>query len=106
MFKSRLKPATGILTRLFAGISLLAVSGIAAAAYELNFQRPVSALAQEVLELHNLITLIVFVIMILVTGVMLWSIISTARVAVKNRPSSTTAPWWKLSGPSFLSLSW
>ncbi|MEE8388691.1 MAG: cytochrome c oxidase subunit II [Acidiferrobacterales bacterium] len=75
MFKSRLKPATGILARLFAGISLLAFSGIAAAAYELNFQRPVSAIAQEVLELHNLITLIVFVIMILVTGIMLWSII-------------------------------
>ena len=75
MFKSRLRPATGIFTRLFVGISLLAVSGIAAAAYELNFQRPVSALGQEVLELHNLITLIVFLIMVIVTGVMLWSIV-------------------------------
>jgi cytochrome c oxidase subunit 2 len=75
MFKSRFRPATGFLIRLFVGISLLTVSGFAAAAYELNFQRPVSALAQEVLELHNLITLIVFVIMALVTAVMLWSII-------------------------------
>jgi len=75
MFKSRLRPATGILSRLITGVSLLAVSGFAAAAYELNFKEPASSIATEVLELHNLITLIVFVIMILVTVVMLWSIV-------------------------------
>jgi len=74
MFKSRFRPATGILSRLITGISLLAVSGITAAAYELNFQRPVSPIGHEILELHNLITLIVFVIVAIVGAVMFWSI--------------------------------
>ncbi len=75
MFKSRVKPAIGILSRLIGGISLLAVSGVTVAAYELNFQRPVSPVAHEILDLHNLITLIVFVIIVIVAAVMLWSIV-------------------------------
>ena len=75
MFKSRFRPATGILSRLIAGISLLAVSGIVAAAYELNFQRPVSPVGLEVLGLHNLITIIVFVIIAIVAIAMFWSIV-------------------------------
>jgi len=75
MFKSRFRPPTGILFRLLTGISLLVVSGITAAEYKLNFQRPVSSVGYEVLELHNLITLIVFVIVAIVAAVMLWSIV-------------------------------
>lgn len=74
MFKSRFRPATGILLRLISGISLLAVSGFAAAEYGLDFQQPVSPIAYELLELHHLITWIVFVIMALVAAVMFWSI--------------------------------
>lgn len=100
MFKSRSRLAAGIISRLFVGISLLVVSGVAAAAYELNFQRPVSALGQEVLELHNLITLIVFVIMVIVTAIMLWSIIfhrkSRGRKAATFHDSPTVEVIWTI----------
>jgi cytochrome c oxidase subunit 2 len=74
MFISRFRLAKGIVSRLVVGISLLFVSGIAAADYALNFQTPVSSIGHEVFELHNLITIIVFVIMAIVAGVMFWSI--------------------------------
>lgn len=100
MFKSRLRPATGNLIRLFVGISLSVVSGVAAAAYELNFQHPVSELGQEVLDLHNLITLIVFVIMIIVTAIMLWSIMfhrkSRGRKASTFHDSPTVEVIWTI----------
>ena len=71
---SRFRLATGVISRLVVGTSLLLVSGIAAADYALNFQQPVSSIGREVFDLHNLITIICFVIMALVAGVMLWSI--------------------------------
>ncbi|MCG6975833.1 MAG: cytochrome c oxidase subunit II [Acidiferrobacterales bacterium] len=71
---SRFRLATGVIPRLVVGTSLLLVSGIAAADYALNFQQPVSSIGREVFDLHNLITIICFVIMALVAGVMLWSI--------------------------------
>ena len=74
MFRSRFRHATGLATRLVVGISLLFLSGIAAAEYGLNFQRPVSSIGQQVLELHNMITVIVTVIVIIVSAVMFWSI--------------------------------
>lgn len=74
MFKSRLRVTTGMVSRLIVGISLLAVSGFAAAEYGLDFQRPVSPIAHELLELHHLITWIVLAITALVGAVMFWSI--------------------------------
>jgi cytochrome c oxidase subunit 2 len=100
MFKSRSRQATGILSRLITGISLLSVSGITAAAYELNFQKPVSPIGYELLELHNLITLIVFVIMAIVAAVMLWSIVfhrkSRGRKPATFHDNSTVEVLWTI----------
>lgn len=74
MFISRFRLAKGIVSRLVVGISLLLLTGVAAADYALNFQHPVSPVGHDVLKLHNLITTIVFVIMLIVAGVMFWSI--------------------------------
>lgn len=84
---SRFRLATGIVSRLVVGTSLLLVSGMAAAEYALNFQEPVSSIGREVLELHNLITIIVFVIMVLVAGVMFWSI-AFHRKSSGRKPST------------------
>ncbi|MEJ2107116.1 MAG: cytochrome c oxidase subunit II [Acidiferrobacteraceae bacterium] len=71
---SRSRPATGIGSRLIAGISFLLFSGIASADYALNFQTPVTPIAESVLKLHNMIMTICFVIFVLVFGVMFYSI--------------------------------
>jgi cytochrome c oxidase subunit 2 len=95
---SRFRLATGIVSRLVVGTSLLLVSGIAAADYALNFQQPVSSIGHEVFELHNLITIIVFVIMVLVAGVMFWSIAfhrkSTGRKAATFHDNTKLEVLW------------
>jgi cytochrome c oxidase subunit II len=59
------------------GLAFIAVltPGIAAAEYGLNFQRPVTEVARDLLELHNLITLIVVIIIAIVFVVMFYSIL-------------------------------
>lgn len=97
MFISRFRLAKGI-SRLVVGISLSLVSGIAAAEYALNFQQPASSIAHQVFELHNLITIIVFVIMALVAGVMFWSIAfhrkSTGRKAATFHDNTKLEVLW------------
>ncbi|MBI3898062.1 MAG: cytochrome c oxidase subunit II [Gammaproteobacteria bacterium] len=61
--------------RLILGIGLALVSGLAAADYGLNFQRPVTSIAHKVLELHNLIFVICAVVGMVVFAFMFYSII-------------------------------
>ncbi len=72
---TRIKHVTGAITRLFLGISLWSVSGLALAAYELNFQKPVTPIAEEILDLHNLIIIIVLIIFVIVFSFMFYSIV-------------------------------
>jgi len=74
MSKTRSTPHLGLVSRLWLGISLLVVSGLASADYALNFQKPVTAIGHKLLELHNLIMIICAVIFVIVFGVMFWSI--------------------------------
>lgn len=53
---------------------LSGVTGVASAAWELNLQSPVTPLAREILDLHNLIMLVCLVIFIVVFGVMFYSL--------------------------------
>ncbi len=65
--------------RLLTGLALVATSVSAFAedfAAKYNFQDPVTSTARELLDLHNLIFMIVTAIMILVMGVMFYSIIA------------------------------
>jgi cytochrome c oxidase subunit 2 len=57
------------------GIVLSLVSTLAAAEYGLNFQKPVTAIAQEVYGLHMLIMMVCVGIGIVVFGAMFWSIV-------------------------------
>ncbi len=70
---------TKTIWRLFArfglGLSLLLTAGIAAADYGLQFQQPVTSIAERLLELHNLIVIIVVVIFFIVFGFMFYSMI-------------------------------
>ncbi len=75
MFMSRSRPATGVWSRLIAGISFLLISGMASADYALTFQTPVTPIAKDVLKLHNMVLEVVIVIFVVVFGVMFWSIL-------------------------------
>ena len=50
-------------------------SGAANAAWELNLQMPVTALARRVYDLHTLLTWVIFIIFVGVFAVVTWSII-------------------------------
>jgi cytochrome c oxidase subunit II len=52
----------------------LVISAPAFADYALTFQRPVTPIAHRILELHNLILLICFVIFVIVFGIMFYSV--------------------------------
>lgn len=59
---------------LAAGIGTLMVSGLAAAEYGLDFQRPVTEIARDLLWLHHLIFIICVIIFVGVFGVMFYSL--------------------------------
>ena len=61
-------------TSRLAGLALLAWSGIAAAAWELNFQAPATKAAQTVIDLHDMMMIIIIVIFIAVFAVMFYSV--------------------------------
>jgi len=68
-----------IVWRLLTGLALVVISMSASAedfAAKYNFQTPVTPTARELLDLHNLIFMIVTAIMVLVMGVMFYSIIA------------------------------
>ncbi|MHB8622253.1 MAG: cytochrome c oxidase subunit II [Sulfuricaulis sp.] len=66
---------SGIVSRLILGAGLWFAVPAAFADYRLNFQEPVTPVAQRILELHNLIMLICLIIFIIVFGFMFYSII-------------------------------
>ncbi|GMQ88357.1 MAG: cytochrome c oxidase subunit II [Gammaproteobacteria bacterium] len=72
---TRIKHVTGTITRMFFGISLWSISSFAFAEYGLNFQKPVTPIAERILGLHNLIIIIVLVIFVIVFSFMFYSII-------------------------------
>ena len=57
-----------------AGLALLAWSGMALAAWELNFQAPATKAAQTVIDLHDLMMIIIVIIFIGVFAVMFYSV--------------------------------
>ena len=63
------------LISVLSGIALSLVSTLASAEYGLNFQKPVTAIAQEVYGLHMLIMMVCVGIGIVVFGAMFWSIV-------------------------------
>lgn len=72
MLTTCLKRIKGSIQFLAAGLMLL--PGMAMAEYALNFQRPVTEIAHEVFELHNLVVMIIIVIFVAVFSVMFYSI--------------------------------
>jgi cytochrome c oxidase subunit II len=80
------------------GIALSLVSTLAAAEYGLNFQKPVTAIAQEVYGLHMLIMMVCVGIGIVVFGAMFWSIVmhrkSRGYKAAKFHESTTMEIVW------------
>jgi len=80
------------------GIALSLVSTLAAAEYGLNFQKPATAIAQEVYGLHMLIMLVCVGIGIVVFGAMFWSIVmhrkSRGHKAAKFHESTTIEIIW------------
>ncbi len=65
----------GIVSRLVLGAGLWFAGPAAFAEYGLNFQKPVTPVAQKILELHNMIMLICLIIFIIVFSFMFYSII-------------------------------
>ncbi|MBE9516223.1 MAG: cytochrome c oxidase subunit II [Proteobacteria bacterium] len=94
-----IKNLKGVLHRLSVATVLL-MPGVASAEYGLNFQEPVTEVASEILELHNLVLLIVTVITIIVFGVMFWSILfhrkSSGRQASTFHDNSKLEVAWTI----------
>jgi cytochrome c oxidase subunit 2 len=63
------------LVRGFTAGALAVFAGLANAAWELNLQMPVTALARRVYDLHTLLTWVIFIIFVGVFAVVTWSII-------------------------------
>jgi cytochrome c oxidase subunit 2 len=88
----------GLMQRLALGLSLWLVSGLALADYGLNFQKPVTAVASKILELHNLIMLICLIIFIVVFSFMFYSIVmhrkSRGHKAAKFHDNMTLEVVW------------
>ncbi len=62
------------LGRLSGGLLLALYAGLASAAYQLNFQTPVTRVASEIYDLHMLMMYVILVIFCVVFGVMIYSI--------------------------------
>ncbi len=63
-----------VLGRLIGGLLLALNAGLAAAAYRLNFQPPVTRIASDIYDLHMLMMYVILVIFCIVFGVMFYSI--------------------------------
>ncbi|MGP1676396.1 MAG: cytochrome c oxidase subunit II [Burkholderiales bacterium] len=63
-----------VLGRLIGGLLLALYAGLASAAYQLNFQPPVTRIASEIYDLHMLMMYVILVIFCVVFGVMFYSI--------------------------------
>jgi cytochrome c oxidase subunit II len=72
---------TNKLGRLTGGLLLALYTGLASAAYQLNFQPPVTRIAGEIYDLHMLMMYIILVIFCVVFGVMFYSIYAHRKSA-------------------------
>ena len=63
-----------VLGRLIGGLPLALCAGLASAAYQFNFQPPVTRIASEIYDLHMLMMYVILVIFCVVFGVMFYSI--------------------------------
>lgn len=63
-----------VLGRIIGGLLLALCAGLASAAYQLNFQPPVTRIASEIYDLHMLMMYVILVIFCVVFGVMFYSI--------------------------------
>jgi len=69
------------LGRLIGGLLLALDAGLASAAYQLNFQPPVTRIAREIYDLHMLMMYVILVIFCVVFGVMFYSIYAHRKSA-------------------------
>jgi len=70
-----------VLGRLMGGVLLALNAGFAAAAYQLNFQPPVTRIASEIYDLHMLMMYVILVVFCVVFGVMFYSIYAHRKSA-------------------------
>lgn len=88
----------GAVRKLFAGLSLALVSGLAYGEYGLNLQPPASPIAEEILGLHNMMMLICLIIFVIVFGFMFYSIFahrkSRGHKAASFHESTTVEIVW------------
>ena len=97
MLRNRMRPTR---RRLFAATiaALLLAPGAASAAWEWNFQQPATPVAQQIMDLHNLIFWICVVIFVGVFGVMFYSLIkhrkSVGHKAVQFHENTTVEIVW------------
>lgn len=86
--------------RLAMAAGLLLFAGVAMADYAMEFQKPVTSIATEVLKLHNLILVICLVIFVVVFSVMFYSIImhrkSRGHKAAKFEDNMTFEVIWTI----------
>jgi cytochrome c oxidase subunit II len=87
-------------SRLVMAIGLFLFAGAAMADYAMEFQKPVTSIATEVLKLHNLILVICLVIFVVVFSVMFYSIImhrkSRGHKAAKFHENMTVEVVWTI----------
>jgi cytochrome c oxidase subunit 2 len=88
----------GLIRKLVAGVVLSLTPALALAAYQLDFQKPVTPIGQEILDLHHLIIWICLVIFVIVFGVMFYSIFahrkSRGHKAAKFHESTAVELIW------------
>jgi cytochrome c oxidase subunit 2 len=98
MSKSLRASGRAVRASLISGIALSLVSGLAAADYGLNFQKPATEIAQDVYGLHMLIMMVCVGIGIVVFGAMFWAIVmhrkSRGYKAAKFHESTTVEIIW------------
>ncbi|MEE8197565.1 MAG: cytochrome c oxidase subunit II [Acidiferrobacterales bacterium] len=90
----------GVTARLLAGAAVFLMSGLAFADYALNFQRPVTEIARDILNLHNLIVVICAVILVVVFSVMFYALFahrkSRGHKAATFHDNSTVEMAWTI----------
>jgi cytochrome c oxidase subunit 2 len=92
------RQAQGNISRLILGLCLGIAAPMAFAEYGLNFPKPVTSIAQRILELHNMIIIICVVIFVIVFGFMFYSIFAHRKSrgfkAAKFHESTTIEVVW------------
>ncbi len=100
MFMLCLAKLRGLTARLLAGAAVFLMSGLAFADYALNFQRPVTEIARDILDLHNLILIICAIIFVVVFSLMFYALFahrkSRGHKAATFHENSTLEVVWTI----------